>query len=103
MKTAIELIAIERGEQIEKHGFSLGNDADHQNGELLKAAMYCLTEDIAHYPENWNDWFPNNVRAKRMRMSTKQFKFEMLKIAAAFIVAEMERLDPTCAGIPDIF
>jgi len=100
MKTAIELIAIERGEQIEKHGFSLGNDADYSHGELLDAAMYCLTEDISHYPENWSDWFPMKVKAKRMRMSTKQFQFEMLKIAAAFIVAEMERLDPECAGVP---
>jgi hypothetical protein len=93
MKTGIELIAQERHEQIEKHGFSLTVDAEHyQRNELVDAALYALTMDKKHYPESWEFWFHDNLVAKEGRMDETTFAIERLKIAGALIAAEIDRL-----------
>lgn len=52
MKTGIELIAEERQEQIEKHGFT--TDEDYNLGELVEGAKYALTMNREYYR-----WLPD--------------------------------------------
>ena len=88
MKTGIELIAIERQEQIEKHGFTL--DADvfvNTENQLAIGAIRLISGDIeAHQriPEDWN-W------TMWKYMCRKSYK-ERLIIAGALIAAEIDRL-----------
>ena len=91
-KTGIELIAAERQEQIEKHGYSVEKDKLYSNGEFLQAAKFCITLDIKDYPKNWDGWFLLNVGRKRERLSNKDFAIEMAKIGGAFFAAEIDRL-----------
>lgn len=95
MKTGIELIAQERKEQIEKHGFDVSEDAQfYEQQELRRAAMYALTlDDLTHYPSTWDHWFANKMMDKRRRMSSNEFDIERLKIAGALIAAEIDRLN----------
>lgn len=93
MKTGIELIAEERQEQIEKHGFDLDKDADfYTNYELRDAAMYALTMAKNYYPQSWEFWWHDKMMAKQDRMSEEEFYIEQLKIAGALIAAEIDRL-----------
>ena len=56
-------IAIERYEQIVKHGFSLETDAEfYENEELLQAARFCLGVD--GWPENWDLHFADKIQLK---------------------------------------
>lgn len=85
-QTGIELIAQERKEQIEKHGFS--NDAIYTNNELVDAAMqYLGTDLISCWPESWDRKFykPENPNYSGSRI-------DELKIAGALIAAEIDRL-----------
>ena len=87
MKTGIELIAIERQEQIEKHGWDLTRDQDYKNGELSDAAVFCLTLDDKIWP--WNDegigtYFKRKIEAKSYQ--------ERVIISGAFCAAELDRL-----------
>lgn len=92
-KTGIELIAEERREQIEKHGFNLVQDEQYyQNNELVNAAIYSLTLDRNKYPDNWEFWFHDNMIKKQERMSEEEFLIERLKIAGALIAAEIDRV-----------
>lgn len=95
MKTGIELIAIERKEQIEKHGWSLEHDAEfYENGELISAAKFCeiatgrgigyTGEQGALWPDNWDQYFRRKVLCKT--------KIEALIVAGAFYMAENDRL-----------
>lgn len=92
--TGIELIAKERQEQIEKHGFDAVNDSEYNNESLLMAAVtYALPDKERSYslvnmevPESWpfHDmyWKPSpNNRVK-----------ELIK-AGALIAAEIDRLN----------
>ena len=92
MKTGIELIAQERQEQIEKHGFNLSNDEDYSENELVSAAMYALTQEDEHYPRGWGFWFHDKMVKKEERMSEEEFWIERLKIAGALIAAELDRI-----------
>jgi hypothetical protein len=82
--TGAELIAQERLEQIEKHGYNVERDVMiHPDGKLI-AAAWELTEDRALLPEGWHapTW---------ERMLSKPKK-ERLIIAGALIAAEIDRL-----------
>ncbi len=93
MKTGIELIAQERKEQIEKHGFDIEKDAEfYQKNELVDAALYAMTFDRERYPESWSFWFHDKMRSKEERMSEHDFHIERLKIAGALIAAEIDRI-----------
>lgn len=83
MKTGIELIAEERKEQIEKHGWDLTNNIDYVNGELIKAALFAINPDQFEWPFYWQEKFRNKILAKT--------KIERLRIAGALIAAEMDR------------
>lgn len=90
MKTGIELIAIERQEQIEKHGRTVESDvAINPNGELIDAATGIIEDgfefrSVHKRPCNWNEeiW---------TKMCGKSYK-ERLIIAGAFIAAELDRI-----------
>lgn len=82
MKTGIELIAIERQEQIEKHGYTTENDRVYDNNQLSDFATAILQEDASWYPWNKTLW----VHIKRKP------KIEQLAIAGALIAAEIDRL-----------
>lgn len=93
MKTGIELIAIERREQIEKHGWSLEHDRDYARGQLLQAAEFCLDQarrkqtgigvDIQTWPEGWLKHFEGKIRSKSV--------IQQYIVAGAFYLAEHDR------------
>jgi len=97
----IEEIAAERRRQMEKEGWTLEHDDDHEDGSLgAAAACYAhperifVSEELAGrgyktftsyfdaWPKSWADhwWKPKSRRRNLIR-------------AAALIVAEIERLD----------
>ena len=101
MKTGIELIAIERQEQIEKHKRTIGGDvkwnADCQLSNAAALLMYVDPEeldggsnedgtyDFKHCtPVGWLEFLFN-------KMMNKPYK-ERLIIAGALIAAEIDRL-----------
>jgi len=94
MKTGVELIAIERQEQIEKHGFDNQYTKDHPeyylNKQLVIAATELLSQhpSIMRFPESWDN------KATIHRMASKSYK-ERLIIAGALIAAEIDRLQAT--------
>lgn len=93
MRTGIELIAEERKEQIEKHGFDHEKDSeDYVEQELVAAAQYALTLEREFYPANWEFWWHDKMMAKKERLSDMEFRIEQLKIAGALIAAEIDRL-----------
>lgn len=92
MKTGIEQIGEERLKQINKHGYTLYNDAGWNNKHLLMAALAYLKTAIGAeetLTESWpmEDW-PWDI---------KYFKdegyVENLKKAGALIAAELDRLN----------
>jgi len=97
MKTGIELIAEERREQIEKHGYDaewVNNNPQYYEGKELAwvAEMALALEheegiDTCDYPDSW----PKEDVDKILR---KPYK-ERLIIAGALIAAEIDRLQLT--------
>jgi hypothetical protein len=93
MKTGIELIEIERNEQIEKHGRIIASDVrNNPEFQLAAAASYLCNPhtdpedyDMQYYlPVGWDlDIFT--------KMCYKPYK-ERLIIAGALIAAEIDRL-----------
>jgi len=81
----IDLITKEREEQILKHGFTRAHDNEHVDEELLKAAIFILTE-------NW-DWFP--AKTWKIEWGARfldKGKLEKLAVAGALVAAEIDRL-----------
>ena len=98
MKTGIELITIERQEQIEKHGRTIEKDVLENTTEELSfgAALLCCPDPTAMgfdpasgegRPEKWDKpiW---------IKMMSKPYK-DRLVIAGALIAAELDRLRNT--------
>lgn len=85
MKTGIELIAKERQEQIEKHGYTVEHDVD-VNGDitLIQVAIYCLdpTHEFLRYPKHWDEKYKHILRQKP--------RVERFAIAGAFIAAAID-------------
>jgi len=96
-KTGIELIAQERKEQIEKHGWSIEHDKDYSNGQLIQAAEFCREQaynsttgcktEACKWPDGWIKHFENKVRSKDF--------VSQLIVAGAFYMAENDRLEST--------
>lgn len=95
MKTGVELTAIERQEQIEKHGRTIEKDvAENTDFQLVKVARFLTEEDglikslvnpVEEYcPQNWD-------KTLFKKMIDKPYK-ERLIIAGALICAEIDRL-----------
>lgn len=84
-KTGAELIAIERQEQIEKHGKTIESDMEKNDmGQLKWAAQSLITEMIEDYPSDWD--------SKVFDKITDKTEVERLVIAGALIAAEIDRL-----------
>jgi hypothetical protein len=85
MKTGIELIAEERQEQIEKHGFTVQQDVKHyNNNELIKGALFCVNTETFEWPYGWDLVFKRKI--------SESDRINQLKKAGAFIAAEIDRL-----------
>jgi hypothetical protein len=86
MKTGIELIAQERQEQLEKHGWTSKHDSAHENEELISAAIYALDPCMENFKYLDVEWahFVSKIDDKN--------RVDQLKIAGALIAAEIDRL-----------
>lgn len=81
-----EEIALERSEQIKKHGKTVESDAAHNEAEQLRSAAIRLLAGLNRAaPHKWdrNVW---------KRMSSKPYR-DRLIIAGALIAAEIDRID----------
>jgi len=90
MKTGIELITIERKEQIEKHGRTVERDVkENKAGQLAQAAIALIcnhgTGDISQLPLHWSDEICRNMMKKPY--------VERLEIVGAFCAAEIDRVN----------
>lgn len=93
----LELIAKERKEQIEVHHRTIEHDVESNSDQQLRMGAYALLKidipegdeiglnEIGEFPANWND-------DACVKMSNKPYK-ERLIIAAALIVAELDRIE----------
>lgn len=92
MKTGIELIAIERKEQIEKHGFDNQYIKYHPeyyaNKELVLVAIEMLSEkpNPDKFPLLWDNYATIN------NMVSKDYKGRLI-VAGALIAAELDRIN----------
>ncbi|HTJ52651.1 MAG TPA: hypothetical protein VL443_24515 [Cyclobacteriaceae bacterium] len=89
MKTGIELIAEERSEQISKHGYSIEDDIrKYPDSDLIRAA--CAIAFIA------KDGMPCQLPAPdwawSIRERIEKDRIHCLKVAGAFIAAEIDRI-----------
>lgn len=95
METGIELIAKERQEQIQKHGFTKQHDRQTYDemetekyaepSDLVVAANAAITAKICDFPYSWQD---SRFVAK---IVDKTYK-ERLIVAGALIAAEIDRI-----------
>lgn len=96
MKTGIELIAQERKEQIEKHGWSIDHDKRFNKcGELLWGTLAVLKGGDQDNERLWYErgtemppWWDYEIKKTMVEKSYK----ERLIIAGALIAAEIDRI-----------
>jgi hypothetical protein len=74
------MIAQERFEQINKH---LWNHSEYKDGELLQAALFCINPSQFTYPISWRSDYKDKIFKKK--------RIDQLKVAGAFIAAEIDR------------
>lgn len=95
------LIAAERWEQINKHGFDVKNDADYGRGELVQAARATLLLYV-NYTKSFPAAYTQDVATVWPWQSDFGMSFfekikhkpdiDKLKVAGALIAAEIDRL-----------
>lgn len=86
MKTGIELIAEERQEQIQKHGYDAYHDDEYESdGELRMAAEAAIEGSDGDFPAHWERTVINNICLKPYK--------ERLIIGGALYMAERDRID----------
>lgn len=83
MLTGMQHIKEERLEQIQKHGWDVSHDADYGNGELVQAALFCLSPGTFHWPTGWQEHFKQKILHKD--------RVNQLRVAGAFFLAEQDR------------
>ena len=92
MKTGIELIAIERKEQIEKHGRTIESDVKQNTETELSYFAGLLCHAKANETDAIMDFLPPKWNKNLCRkMIEKPYK-ERLIIAGALIAAEIDRI-----------
>jgi len=84
MQTGIELIAKERQEQIDKHGYTPEKDKHYTKKELIHVATAILNKEPSFWPHSWSIEKYNKICSKP--------KKERLAIAGALIAAEIDRV-----------
>lgn len=92
MKSGIELIAQERGSQLNKHKWTSEHDDEHCYGELaIMAATLCAhhTDATVHDPE---ESFGTGDDGWGLEVKLKGNNIHRLKVAGALIAAEIDRL-----------
>jgi len=83
--TGLEMVVLERIEMLKKHGKTVEFDVKHNDmGELKQAAIACLTRS-ADFPVHWDNTGTDHIRFDKPEI-------ERLAVAAAFCVAEIDRL-----------
>jgi len=91
MKTGIELIAKERQEQIEKHGYNIDHDMYQFNicpvSPLRQAAIAAIGEGLESraWPDGWSEDRINHIKNKSYK--------DRLIIAGALLAAEIDRIE----------
>jgi len=91
-KTGIELIAQERAEQIEKHGWNSEHDSQHRHGELaIQAAVLAALHTDAYVVDPDNQ-FGSGDDPWRLEEKLQHDQIHCLKVAGALIAAEIDRL-----------
>ena len=95
MKSGIELIEIERKEQIEKHGRSIENDAKFNSSNELPntAALLINGGEWASFEESDMEMMPDGWDENIWRKMLLKTYPERLIIAGALIAAELDRLN----------
>lgn len=95
MKTGVELIAQERLEQIEKHGFSMESDRINNTDEqLILLIQYLLMDDTDAEKDNLYEYFEGcNYDMKFINKFDTKTKTERLIIAGALIAAQIDILN----------
>ena len=96
--TGIELIVIEREEQLKKHKYTLKHDQDHERGELAKAAAVLavhhtdaiVQDDEQPFETNGDPW---GLESKLCKSNNKDELIHRLKVAGALIAAEIDRIN----------
>lgn len=89
MPTGIELMAAERKEHFTKHGRSIEDDVEYNQGLQLAEAASQLADPYFHF----NDHFvPNGWTQDLWDKMCNKFYEERLIIAGALIAAELDRL-----------
>lgn len=83
---ATKEVAKERWEQIHKHGFLIQNDQYYEEGELVQAALFCISPDnpLFYWPVKWDKIFRDKIIKKSLT--------ERMIIAATLLTAESDRL-----------
>lgn len=92
-KSGIELIAQERREQIEKHGYSAEHDNGHCYGEIAKVAAVLAvmhTDAKVNCPDQL---YGSNNDPWGLVTKIKGDKIKALTVAGALIAAELDRLN----------
>lgn len=85
MTKGVELIAQERDEQINKHGFDETRDTQYYaNAELVQATLFSIKPNLFSFPKNWNPIYAEKIEKKNL--------LDRYKVAGALIAAEMDRL-----------
>ena len=79
----IDLVAKERSEQINKHGFTVEEDSFYKKNELIKAALFCIDDSIFEFPYLWNVAYRNRILRKA--------RLDRLVCAAALITAQIDQ------------
>jgi hypothetical protein len=97
----IKAVADERVRQIEKEGFTEAHDArpDHAFGQLAMAACYYAFPEETQGAGLWalKFLFPNNWNPSWAKKESQERKRQLV-IAAALLVAELDRLYPADAA-----
>ena len=107
MDTGIELIAKERQEQIEKHGWDLKHDDIHDDGALVHAALVCASYEKLYTKHKYASSivfqvversgfnlpveYDGNVLIENHTLSNEK-RIHQLKVAGALLAAEIDRL-----------
>ena len=89
-----ELIAKEREEQIEKHGWTAVHDDAHRAGDLVHAAAWILAVFNSNLPQDI-EWPREEDFARKILNHDHQ---ERLAIAGALIAAEIDKLQREMPG-----
>lgn len=106
MKSGAELIAEERDNQIEEHGYSVAHDAEYNDYYELAIVAQCLimppNQDVTLSEElNMLNALAENWDSEVLRKMLQKSYKDRLIIAGALLAAEIDRLQYLEGALPD--